>query len=213
MGDPTRYALFSYLASSESGADVAELTKRFGVNHNAIRQHLAKLADCGLVSEETCEPVGRGRPRLRYRANPDAAQGRDTDAPYRQLSLMLLSLIAEGQSPEEAGYAEGRRCTDVAEDGADALGRLRLELAVQGFSPRIERGGDKASIVLTHCPYQEAVLQGGDVVCDLHRGLAKGMAEKLGCQIRVVGLRVRDPRSGSCRLELDLADRARTGRI
>jgi DNA-binding transcriptional ArsR family regulator len=29
--------------------DVAELTEHYGLNHKAIRQHLAKLADAGLI--------------------------------------------------------------------------------------------------------------------------------------------------------------------
>jgi DNA-binding transcriptional ArsR family regulator len=45
LGDPTRYEVFRYIADASRPVDVAELTAHFGFNHNAIRQHLAKLVD------------------------------------------------------------------------------------------------------------------------------------------------------------------------
>ena len=49
---------------------MAELTEHFGLNHNAIRQHLAKLVDADLVVEDKAPSTGRGRPRLSYRVDP-----------------------------------------------------------------------------------------------------------------------------------------------
>ena len=43
LGDPTRHGIFRYVADAARPVDIAELTEHFGVNHNAIRQHLAKL--------------------------------------------------------------------------------------------------------------------------------------------------------------------------
>ena len=40
------------------------LTAQFGLNHNAIRQHLAKLVDARLAVESTASPTAR-RPGLR----------------------------------------------------------------------------------------------------------------------------------------------------
>ena len=51
LGDPTRHRIFRYIADSDRPADVTEMTAHFGLNHNAIRQHLAKLVDAGLVVE------------------------------------------------------------------------------------------------------------------------------------------------------------------
>ena len=66
LGDPTRHEVFRYLVDAARPVDVPELTEHFGLNHNAIRQHLAKLVDADLVVEETAPSTGRGRPRLRY---------------------------------------------------------------------------------------------------------------------------------------------------
>ena len=70
LGDPTRHEVFRYLVDADRPVDVAELTDHFGLNHNAIRQHLAKLVDAALVIEETAPRAGRGRPRLVYRLDP-----------------------------------------------------------------------------------------------------------------------------------------------
>ena len=75
LGDPTRHGIFRYLVDAGGPIDVAELTEHFGFNHNAIRQHLAKLMDAGLVLEAVGAPTGRGRPRLQYTIDP-SAEGR-----------------------------------------------------------------------------------------------------------------------------------------
>ena len=64
LGDPTRHSIFRYIADSDRPADVTEMTAHFRLNHNAIRQHLAKLVDAGLIVESTAEAKGRGRPKL-----------------------------------------------------------------------------------------------------------------------------------------------------
>ena len=58
LGDPTRHDIFRYVADSDEPIDVAELTAHFGLNHNAIRQHLAKLVEAELVEEHAAPAVG-----------------------------------------------------------------------------------------------------------------------------------------------------------
>ena len=70
LGDPTRNAIFRYIDAASDPVGVAELTDHFGLNHNAIRQHLAKLRDAGLVVEELATPSGPGRPRAPLPAEP-----------------------------------------------------------------------------------------------------------------------------------------------
>ena len=47
LGDPTRHSIFQYVADAGHPVGVAELTAHLGLNHNAIRQHLAKLVSAG----------------------------------------------------------------------------------------------------------------------------------------------------------------------
>lgn len=64
LGDLTRHANFLLVANSERPIGIAEINEHFPYNHNAIRQHLAKLVAAGLVSEATEPANRRGRPRL-----------------------------------------------------------------------------------------------------------------------------------------------------
>ena len=58
LGDPTRHEIFRYLVDAGTDVDVAELTDHVGLNHNAVRQHLAKLVDADLVEEARARPLG-----------------------------------------------------------------------------------------------------------------------------------------------------------
>lgn len=76
LGDPTRYRIFRYVAEAGAPQGVAAITAQLGLNHNGIRQHLAKLCDAGLLVEEFAAPDGRGRPSLRYRLSPEGSRFR-----------------------------------------------------------------------------------------------------------------------------------------
>ncbi len=109
LGDPTRHEVFRYVADAEAAVGVAELTAHFELNHNAIRQHLAKLVDAGLVVETSVPTGGRGRPRLAYAVDPRAESRWGVTGPYERLSLLLAEMISTGDSPEEVGRRAGRR--------------------------------------------------------------------------------------------------------
>lgn len=56
---PTRHAVFRHIAEAGGPARVAGSITRFAFNHNAIRQHLAKLVTAGLVVETKAVPPDR----------------------------------------------------------------------------------------------------------------------------------------------------------
>ena len=89
LGDPTRHRLFRYIADAQAPVTVAELTVYAGLNHNAIRQHLAVLKDAGLVTEEAERRDRPGRPRLLYRLHPEAAGEWGTPGAYAWLAGLL----------------------------------------------------------------------------------------------------------------------------
>ena len=109
LGDPTRHEIFQYVADADGAVDVAELTAHFGLNHNAIRQHLAKLVDAGLVVESTAPPAGRGRPRLCYVVDPSTESRWGVVGPYERLAMMLTEVVRSGDTPVEVGRRTGLR--------------------------------------------------------------------------------------------------------
>ncbi|MGA9278262.1 helix-turn-helix domain-containing protein, partial [Ilumatobacter sp.] len=141
LGDPTRYELFRHVADSGGQVGVAELTELKGFNHNAIRQHLSKLVDAGLLEESTAPSSGRGRPRLLYSVHPSADSRWDVTGPYERLSLLLSEVIRTGDTPVEVGRRAGARGFDGATAmgvASDPLAAMASEMARAGFEPRIE---------------------------------------------------------------------------
>jgi predicted ArsR family transcriptional regulator len=205
LGDPTRFRIFRQVADAEGEVDVAELTARFGLNHNAIRQHLAKLVDAGLVVEATAPPSGRGRPRLVYALHPRADSRWGVTGPYERLSLLLSEIVRSGETPVEVGRRAGRRRRLGTARAGDPVAELAAHMARDGFEPEVRRRGGEIEIVLRTCPFAATALVDPDTVCGLHLGMARGVAETAGGLV-VDELVTHDPRRANCRLRCHLEE-------
>ena len=203
LGDPTRHELFRYIADAERPVDVVELTEHLGLHHNAIRQHLAKLVEAGLVAEATAPPVGRGRPRLCYTVHPSAESRWGVTGPYERLTLLLSEIIRSGDSPVDVGRRAGRKIRVARSDAADPVRGLADAMERHGFEPTAKRRGNQVDIVLGACPFETTALANPDTVCGLHLGLALGAADSLEGLV-IDELIPRDPRLGTCRLRCHL---------
>ena len=136
LGEPTRHRIFGHLMSSGRPAGVAELTELTGLHHNAVRQHLAKLVDAGLVVESTERPTGRGRPRLAYTIAPSIDGRWGPVGPYERLALLLTEVIRTDDAPIEVGRRAGRRERLGSGRGIDPVAELVDSMARHGFDPR-----------------------------------------------------------------------------
>lgn len=205
LGDATRHEIFRCVADATVPIDVASLTVRFGLNHNAIRQHLAKLVHAGLVVESQAASTGRGRPRLVYRLDPAAESRWGVTGPYERLSTMLAEVLRTGDSPLVVGR---RAVSHGGLDGVDGdpVGLMVEAMERQGFEPSAHSTKpDQVELVLHACPFASAALADPDAVCDLHLGMAEGVARLTGDRIVVDELVRRDPRRAECRLRLHFA--------
>ena len=204
LGDPTRNAIFRYVDAASDPVGVAELTDHLGLNHNAIRQHLAKLRDAGLVVEELATRSGPGRPRLLYRPNPGAAGRWESHSPYEQLSSLLIELLQTGDDPRTVGHATGRRLAKAARGTTDRLRLLEMVTRRLGFEPHtVERRGG-VELVLERCPFVATATAAPEIVCELHRGLAEGVVESGPRGARVRDLVVRPAKRAGCRIVIDV---------
>lgn len=199
LGDPTRHELFRYIADAARPVDIAELTEHLGLHHNAIRQHLAKLVEAGLVVEATAPPAGRGRPRLCYTLHPSAESRWGVTGPYERLTLLLTEIIRSGDSPVEVGRRAGLRERMGMDDGGDPVAGFVEVMARHGFEPTAERRGNQVDITLGVCPFETTALVDPDTVCGLHLGLALGASSSTGGLV-VDELIPKDPRRANCRL-------------
>jgi predicted ArsR family transcriptional regulator len=186
----TRSRLLAVLRNSGGLLGVRELADIVGLHPNSVREQLARLADAGLVSTAAAPAAGRGRPRLRYVARPEA----DEQAPYQALAGVLageLERIADPASRAiEAGERWGRALVEPAESITDentAVGRLVGLLADAGFEPESPDlpGGP---IRLRRCPFEPLARDHRGVVCGVHLGLMRGALRQMGAPLDPVAL-------------------------
>ena len=199
LGEPTRHRIFGHLVSVGRPAGVSELTELTGLHHNGVRQHLAKLVEAGLIVEGTEPPTGRGRPRLTYTVAPSSDGRWGPVGPYERLALLLTEVIRSDDPPIEVGRRAGRRERLGSGRGIDPVHELVDSMARHGFEPSLTRDGDAVSITLQACPYASAALTDPDTICQLHLGLAYGIADEAGT-LMVDDLVPRDPRHAHCQL-------------
>jgi predicted ArsR family transcriptional regulator len=203
LAPPTRFRLFSHIAGSEEPVGVAELTSYLGLNHNAVRQHLAVLVEAALVTEEIDDSraSGPGRPRLLYRLSAEAAGRWGTAGPYEYLAGLFAAALDSGLSPREAGRRSGRQEALAYKVDDDVLEALEREMQRRGFRPSRIGRGSTIDFILGRCPFQDIALTNPDAVCQAHLGLVEGLAESTGT-IEVLGLVAKDPLKAGCRLKV-----------
>lgn len=211
LADPTRFAVYQAIRRADRPLTVAELTEAVGVHHTAVRAHLAKLRDAGLITESHAEPTGPGRPKLIYNAtahpqSPDEVlePGRE---PYRELSALLAEVVRERRTPREVGAAAGRRSARHRDPTGetDTVELIESEARDLGFDPRRRSSASRPELVLRHCPFAEVAAEDPETICSLHLGIAEGIAESRG-DVEVVDMVVRDPNRAGCRLRLRRID-------
>jgi predicted ArsR family transcriptional regulator len=171
---------------------VAQVAAVIGVHRTAVGQHLRQLLDAGAVSTVPLPPQGRGRPSTGYIAVDPT--------PYRTLAGWLAAAAGSGVAPRVAGFDIGQRLAahGIDDDPVDAIEREATRL---GFRPSRHDRGERIELRFEHCPYADVAAEDLAVVCQLHLGLAEGIATR-SAEVAVEDLRVADPHRGGCRLQL-----------
>lgn len=186
LAGASRARLLGVLRRSTDALGVAELAEAVGRHPNTVRAHLQQLLDAGLVVRETAGPVGRGRPALRFRADPDGAD--DDPEPYRALARVLTEQLADrpdgGAQARSAGSRWGRSMAvdlEPAESAADGMQRMVQLLDDAGFAPDAADG--TSAINLRRCPFGTLAVGRERVVCGVHLGLMRGALDAIGAPL------------------------------
>jgi predicted ArsR family transcriptional regulator len=119
--------------------------------------------------------------------------------PYERLSMLLTEMVRSGDGPVEVGRRAGHRLRLSARSEQEPLDAFVDQMHRQGFEPEVRQRGDRFDVTLQSCPFTSAVLTDPDTVCQLHLGLAQGVAAAVG-DIEVDELVPKDPRRAHCRL-------------
>ena len=198
LGDPTRYRLFRYIVEADYPVGVAEQTDFISLNHNAVRQHLAILKEASLVVEQVETRSRPGRPALLYELHPEAAGTWGTNGAYAWLAGLLAEAMKDGLSVHDVGYRDGQRRAK-AYDGLDGDAAMERELLRSGFRPVRHQAGATTEYVLERCPFADVAVTNPTEICQLHLGLAEGLADSIG-ELSVDRLVRKNPRHAGCRL-------------
>ena len=218
LGDPTRRALYRYIAAQAVPVGREDAAAAVGLPHHVARFHLDRLHEAGLLEVEYKRPAGRagpgaGRPAKLYRPGPAEFSVSVPERRYDLAGLVLTQAVATAMASDtpaaealeeaagEAGRAIGeaaRARADGTGDGAGSLAAAVETLDAYGFSPRAEGDG----YALGNCPFHALSVQFPEVVCRMNLALIASALDAAGARTASARL---DPAEGRCCVTVRLA--------
>jgi predicted ArsR family transcriptional regulator len=212
LGEETRFNIYRAICISDDPIAVSALADAFSLHPNAIRQHLARLEQAGLVvSRADRDGVGAGRPRRLYESSPRPLEF--THPPHSMRSLVAVLAEAIDALPSDhrtlvrfgrswgRSWATRRKRELNGTSPRSRRGRAELlarELRDWGWRPTTTREGPRMHLSTGQCLFREVI--GADTngrCCALEEGLLSGLVEALvnghakvvradGCHLSVV---------------------------
>jgi predicted ArsR family transcriptional regulator len=203
LARPSARRVASVLERAGRPLTAQEVAEELGLHHTGVRTQLAALEQAGVIEGRADPPSGRGRPVRRYAPAPDP-DAREAEG-HRELVRLLMALVDRlALRPDEMERFGEDQGAAVPHPGG-GVRELWEAFARMGFAPR---GADGAplDLVLDRCPFADGVeAPSGDLICILHRGLARGILGRAAPGVTVEELVIENPRDAGCRLRL--ADR------
>ncbi len=81
-------------------------------------------------------------------------------------------------------------------------------LTALGFAPQRQRTRIGTTFRLGNCPYRDAVKENQPVVCALHRGLTRGLLDRLSPSARLASFVPKDPERAGCLIGVEGLEQA-----
>ena len=167
------------------------------LHSNTVRSHLDVLERAGLVNKTFEVRTVPGRPRMLYELSPNSEP--PAGSGYRLLSeILATALRAATSEPGEIALRTGREWGLYLTQRPSPLRPLSAEettsritglLVDYGFAPEESAHTGTATVIeLRDCPFRDLARTNADVVCSIHLGLLRGVAEALGGQAVVTSL-------------------------
>jgi predicted ArsR family transcriptional regulator len=203
LGEPTRRALYGYVAGQDRPVSRDEAAAATGTKRATATFHLERLVDDGLLEARFARVSGRTGPGAGRTAKLYARARRQfaVSLPPRRyeiagevlaaaLDLLQYPATAAGEAVAQAAGQAGRQ---IAAGGTD----LSERLATSGYEPKQAPG---QSVYLANCPFHELASRHAGLVCTMNLHLLRGLIDGLGspAQARL------DPAEGRCCVAIDL---------
>jgi predicted ArsR family transcriptional regulator len=204
LAEPVRARLFRALGALRRPAGTQELADLVERHPNTVRLNLQRLADAGLIERRTTRQV-RGRPRDEWAVHAGARPGGDSPQAHGDLARWLARVLAttgELEDVERTGREIGHELAPEPLQRSPAA-TMQDALTALGFSPRAERTDqDRVRYVLANCPYRDAVRENQPTVCTLHRGITRGLLDRLAPDGELERFVARDPYTAGCVIDV-----------
>ena len=184
LGDKTRLSIYRYLNQSlNDPPSIRLLANHFQLHVNAVRQHLARLEDAGLVYSESLKLKGSGRPQKIYKVKRPFLGSELLPRDYKFLSEILLEILAESKisSEEMKGFGhrwikrefQNRGVTEETFHSTEELADMVIsQFAGLGFEPMLtDLRQEQVGVRLNNCIFREAAETYPDLLCPLVHGL------------------------------------------
>jgi predicted ArsR family transcriptional regulator len=218
LEDPTRRALYSYVAAAGEPVGREEAAAALELSHHVARFHLDRLSVAGLLQVEYKRPAGRGgpgagHPTKLYRPAPAEYAVSLPERRYDIAGGVLTRAVATamrdgtpvGQALELAAGETGRGIGAKAKPHGVRLRRQRATLAAAlktldscGFAPRPDAKG----YVLANCPFRALAKDEPQVICQMNLAFVGALLDEIGLPSATPRL---DPAEGRCCVTLRLA--------
>jgi predicted ArsR family transcriptional regulator len=165
------------MLESPGPISIQDLAVAVGRHHNTVRDQLGALIDRGLVTRERALSGLRGRPAWLYRTTKAATR---TDSELGGLVTALATQLEQvSPDPRAAAVAAGERWgAGLADPGDDVRRTVLTVLDELGFDP--ETDADSSTVRLRACPLVDASAHEPSAVCDVHRGIIRGIIRSAG---------------------------------
>lgn len=195
LAEPARRELYRYVVAQPEPVGRDQVAAGTGMPRHAVKFHLDKLVEEGLLETEFRRLSGRrgpgaGRPAKLYRR---AAREVSVTLPERRYALagqILAAAVAEAidtgqpvratlaQAAAAAGRQIGAEAREADQSEADLppLAQLAGILADQGYEPRMEEG----RMILANCPFHALARQHTELVCEMNREVIAALTDELG---------------------------------
>jgi predicted ArsR family transcriptional regulator len=211
LGEETRFGVYRTVCTSDRPVSVGSLAQEFSLHPNAIRQHLARLEQAGLVvSRPDRASGGAGRPRRLYEPSPHqidfAHPPRSARAMASVLAEAISTLPGDRALLVEFGQGWGRAWAAKRKRGngrTPRSGRRRVELLARelrdwGWRPVTHTDNGSVRLTADRCLFDDLGPAVNGRACALEEGLLTGIAEAyLKGQAKRIEAR-------DCRLEVEL---------
>jgi predicted ArsR family transcriptional regulator len=205
LAEPTRRALYEYVATQSEASSREAAASAVGIPVHSAKFHLDRLVEEGLLEAEFRRLSGKsgpgaGRPSKLYRRSGVEVA---VSIPPRHYDLAAEILaggierasttgtpiqVAVNDCAREVGTHLGSAARDTSVAGLEQLARA---LARHGYEPQVS-GRD---MVLANCPFDRLARSHTSLVCSMNLAFVEGTLEGLGCH----GVQARlDPAPDAC---------------